>query len=60
MVCCKGDDKKRARLNVINHLLSLINYKDLSPEPVELPPRQEDCGYERSPLDEQNFIPEIF
>ena len=55
-----GDDKKRARLNVINHLLSLIDYEDLSPEPVKLPPRQEDCGYKRSPLDEQNFIPEIF
>ena len=54
-----GDDKKRARLNVINHLLSLIDYKDLSPEPVELPPRQdEDEMYVRSPLEDQNFIPE--
>ena len=56
-----GDDKKRARLNVINHLLSLIDYKDLSPEPVELPPRQdEDEMYVRSPLEDQNFIPEIY
>ncbi|MBK69694.1 MAG: hypothetical protein CMF54_07890 [Legionellales bacterium] len=56
-----GDDKKRARLNVINHLLSLINYKDLSPEPVELPPRQDDDEkYVRSPLEDQNFIPEIY
>ena len=54
-----GDDKKRARLNVINHLLSLINYKDLSPEPVDLPPRQDnDEKYVRSPLEDQNFIPE--
>ena len=56
-----GDDKKRARLNVINHLLSLINYKDLSPEPVELPPRQDDDEkYVRSPLEDQNFIPEKY
>ena len=55
-----GDDKKKARLNVINHLLGLIGYQDLSPEPVELPPRQDDCGYERSPLDHQNFVPEKY
>jgi polyphosphate kinase 2 len=55
-----GDNKKRARLNVISHLLSLIDYQDLSPEPVELPDRQEDTGYIRPPMDEQTFIPEIF
>ena len=55
-----ADNKKKARLNVINHLLGLIDYRDLSPEPVELPPRQDDCGYERSPLDHQNFIPEKY
>ena len=35
-----ADDKKRARLNCIRHLLSLIPYEDLTPEPIELPPRQ--------------------
>jgi hypothetical protein len=55
-----ADNKKKARLNVINHLLGLIDYQDLSPEPVKLPPRQDDCGYERSPLDHQNFIPEKY
>ena len=55
-----GDNKKRARLNVISHLLSLIDYQDLSPEPVVLPPRQPDNGYERPPLDTQRFIPEVF
>ncbi|HKB28305.1 MAG TPA: polyphosphate kinase 2, partial [Candidatus Limnocylindrales bacterium] len=34
-----ADDKKRARLNVISHLLSLIPYEDLTPEPIVLPPR---------------------
>ncbi|SJZ93509.1 polyphosphate kinase 2, PA0141 family [Oceanospirillum multiglobuliferum] len=55
-----GDNKKRARLNVINHLLNLIDYEDLSPEPVELPPRQKDNGYERPSMLKQNFIPEIY
>ena len=55
-----GDNKKRARLNVINHLLSRIDYKDLSPEPIELPPRQEDRGYVRPPLSDQTFVDEVY
>lgn len=55
-----GDDKKRARLNVIAHLLSLIDYEDLTPEPIELPPRQAEGGYVRPPMSDQNFIPEIY
>ena len=55
-----GDDKKRARLNVIHHLLSLIPYEDLTPEPIVLPPREPDRGYVRPPMDEQTFIPEIY
>jgi len=55
-----GNVKKRARLNVISHLLSLIDYEDLSPEPVELPKRQEEGGYVRPPMSDQTFIPEIF
>ncbi|MBT4160532.1 MAG: polyphosphate kinase 2 [Gammaproteobacteria bacterium] len=55
-----GDNKKRARLNVINHLLSKIDYQDLSPEPIELPPRQDDRGYVRPPFSDQTFVPEIY
>jgi polyphosphate kinase len=55
-----ADDKKKARLNVIRHLLSLIPYQDLTPEPIVLPPRQPDRGYVRPPLDEQTFIPELY
>jgi polyphosphate kinase len=55
-----GDDKKRARLNVIHHLLSLIPYEDLTPDPLELPPREADRGYVRPPMDEQTFIPEVY
>lgn len=55
-----ADNKKRARLNCIHHLLSLIPYEDLTPEPIELPPRQENKGYERPPITDQTFIPEVY
>jgi hypothetical protein len=38
----------------------MIPYKDLTPPPLKLPPRQKKSGYERPPLEEQNFIPEIY
>ncbi|MBI5298315.1 MAG: polyphosphate kinase 2 [Chloroflexi bacterium] len=55
-----SDDKKRARLNCMAHLLSLIPFEDLTPEPIKLPPRQEDTGYVRPPISDQNFVPEIY
>ena len=55
-----ADDKKRARLNCISHFLSLIDYKDLTPEPIELPPRQPEGGYIRPPITEQTFVPERY
>ncbi len=53
----EADDKRRARLNCISHLLSMIPYEDLTPEPIELPPRQEEIGYERPPMSDQTFVP---
>ena len=55
-----ADDKKRARLNCINHLLSLIPYEDIPPEEIVLPARQREVGYVRPPIEDQNFIPEVF
>ena len=55
-----ADDKRRARLNCIAHLLSLIPHKDLTPEPLELPPRQKDTGYVRPPMGDQSFVPETY
>ncbi|MCW8810222.1 MAG: polyphosphate kinase 2 [Ignavibacteriaceae bacterium] len=55
-----ADDKRRARLNCINHLLSLIPYEDIPPEPIELPPRQKEVGYVRPPIEDQNFVPDVF
>jgi len=55
-----GDDKMRARLNVITHLLNMIDYEDLTPQPIVLPPRQDEGGYVRPPISDQTFIPEIY
>jgi len=55
-----ADCKKRARLNCIHHLLSQIPYKDLTPKPMKLPPRQKRKGYVRPPLSDQHFVPEVY
>jgi len=55
-----ADVKKKARLNCISHLLSMIPYEDLTPEKVELPPRQVNPGYVRPPFEDQTFVPEIY
>ncbi len=55
-----ANNKKIARLNTISHFLSMIPYEDLTPEPIELPPRQPDQGYVRPPITDQTFVPEIF
>jgi polyphosphate kinase 2 len=55
-----ADNKKRARLNCISHLLSMIPYKDIKPRPIKLPPRQKKVGYVRPPIEDQNFVPEKF
>ena len=55
-----ADDKKRARLNCISHLLSLIPYKDLTPKPFKLPPLKTDKAYVRPPVTDQTFVPQKF
>ena len=55
-----ADNKKRARLNCINHLLSMIPYKELKHEKIVLSPRKEEKGYVRPPFSDQTFVPEIF
>jgi polyphosphate kinase 2 len=55
-----ADLKRRARLNCIHHLLSLIPYQDLTPEPLELPPRQAEKGYVRPPMSYRNFVPAVY
>ncbi len=54
-----GDHKLKARINCISHLLELIPYEDLTPELMELPPRQESLNYIRPPISTQTFVPDI-
>ncbi|MCJ7447400.1 MAG: polyphosphate kinase 2 [Bacteroidales bacterium] len=55
-----ADDKKRARLNTIDHFLSIIPYKDLTPKPFKLPPLKRDVAYVRPPVTEQTFVPDKY
>jgi polyphosphate kinase 2 len=55
-----ADVKKRARLNCIHHLLSMIPYEDLTPGAVRLPKRKQGGGYVRPPLSDQNFVPDRY
>ena len=55
-----SDEKKRARLNVIRHLLSLIPYEELPHPEMELPPRMKSTGYVRPPITDQTFIPDYY
>ena len=57
----QADDKKRARLNTISHLLSLVPYEDRTPDPIELPPRPpDDHDYVRPPIESQTFVPAVY
>jgi polyphosphate kinase 2 len=55
-----GNVKKRARLNVISHLLSLFDYKDLTPGPIEFAPRPPEIDYHRPALDEPEYVPDVY
>lgn len=56
----EADDKRRARLNCISHILSQIPYKEIPAEPLELPPRQKGIEYVRPPKFTQRFVPHLF
>jgi polyphosphate kinase len=55
-----ADDKKRARLNCIAHLLKQIPYHDMRPVEIEVPPRQPDTGYKRPRKSTQRFVKEVY
>lgn len=55
-----ADDKKKARLNCIAHLLQQIPYTNLTPVEIELPPRQSDNGYKRPKMSTQRFVKSIY
>ena len=55
-----ADDKKKARLNCIAHLLRQIPYKDLRPVRIKLPDRQRNRGYKRPKKSAQRWVPELY
>ncbi|GAA0228145.1 polyphosphate kinase 2 [Actinomadura nitritigenes] len=54
----ESEDKRRARINMIAHLLSTIPYHEVERPPLELPPRPAPKGYERSPREMQTQVPD--
>ncbi len=55
-----ADVKKHARLNCISHLLSMVPYKDLTPEPISLPKQTWRGAYVRPPMSDQTFVPAVY
>jgi polyphosphate kinase 2 len=54
----ESDDKRRARINMIAHLLSSVPYRDVKPPSLKLPPRPPSRGYVRTPRDMQAYVPD--
>jgi polyphosphate kinase len=55
-----ADDKRRARLNCISHLLSLIPYQEIEREPIKLPKRQNPRRYVEPRNRRYNVVPEVY
>ena len=53
----EANDKRRARLNCLSHVLSKVPYVDMTPDPIELPRRPDQGDYKRPPINEQFFVP---
>jgi polyphosphate kinase 2 len=56
----EADDKRRARLNCIAHILSQLSYKDVMPKKVKLPPRPSHGEYQRPPHSKLHFVDEEY
>ncbi|MDH6696983.1 polyphosphate kinase 2 [Streptomyces sp. MAA16] len=54
----ESDDKRRARLNTIAHLLASVPYEEAAPQVLRLPERPPSTGYERPPRDLQTYVPD--
>lgn len=54
-----SDNKKMARLNCIAHLLSMIKYEPIERQIIVLPPKEDNKGYVRPPVEEQTFVPDF-
>ncbi len=56
----KADDKKKARLNCIHHLLQQMPYVEVEHPPIELPPRERREDYSRQPVPQEIIVPEVY
>ena len=56
----EGNDKRRARLNCIDHLLKQIPYTEVPQEVVALPERKFNPNYERHPIEKTMFVPRVY
>jgi polyphosphate kinase 2 (PPK2 family) len=56
----EADDKKRARLNCIAHLLSCVPYREVERPSVVLPPRVRGADYSRGPVPDELYVPEVY
>ena len=54
----ESDDKRNARINMIDHLLTTVPYRDVEPPSLKLPPRPPSQGYVRTPRDMQAYVPD--
>ena len=54
-----ADDKRKARLNCIQHLLGMIPYEEVKYKKIKLPPINNE-GYVRPPITDQTFVPEVY
>jgi polyphosphate kinase 2 len=54
----ESDDKRAARLNMIAHLLSTLDYHDVVEPAIKIPKRPKSTGYERPPREEQRYVPD--
>jgi polyphosphate kinase len=55
-----SDDKRRAHLNAITHLLSQVPYEEVAAPELVLPPRQRDDGYVRPPRSSMRYVPQVW
>lgn len=56
----EADDKKKARLNCIQHLLSQVPYAEVERSPVSLPDRVHNLDYLRHPVPKEMFVPNLY
>ena len=53
-------DKKKARLNCIEHLLSQVTYQEIKRPPIILPPRTHHPDYHRRPIPKEMYVPDVY